>query len=165
MRSRALGLALFAIACGEPLTPAGDPSIAISPIALGDPTFVRNDGRTVDPSGPWLLHFWATWCGPCRTELPSLLEAARAEGVADRVLAVSIDENPTAIRTFFRAGPPLEVVREPSGALARTLGVGALPDTYLIDPMGRAVRRIARSLDWSRPEHRAWLALELTAAP
>src|SRR5690606_28852367 len=109
--------------------------------------------------GPLLLHFWATWCAPCRRELPALIEAAREHGV--RVVVVSMDAEWPAVRAFFGGSPPPMVVREPAGTPVRALGVRALPDSYLIDAEGRATRRIAGALDWSEPEHRAWLARTL----
>lgn len=153
-------------ACGA--ESARDPSVAITPIELGVIVVEHEDGavrgRRELGQGPLLVHFWATWCVPCRRELPALLAAAREAGVGDRVLAVSTDASWGPVRGFFDGAIPAPVVREPAGAAARALGVSSLPDTYLLDAQGRATRRIAGALDWSRPEHRAWLAATLAAA-
>lgn len=133
-----------------------DPSAPITPLALGEATLEgAGRERREAPAGPYLLHFWASWCAPCRRELPALLEAARELDVA--VVALSTDDDWRPVSAFFAGPPPPEVLREPNGRLARTLGVSALPDTYLIDAEGRAIRRIAGARDWTDPPTRAWL--------
>ena len=155
-------LVSLSLACGTSEEPR-DPSVAITPVVLPPAGFEAEDRTRMDATArPVLLHFWATWCAPCRRELPSLLAAARDAGVDDRVIAVSLDQDWAAIATFFGADVPRGVVREPTGTTARTLGVSTLPDTYLVDGTGRVTRRIARPLDWERPEHRAWLAASLS---
>ena len=61
---------------------------------------------------PVLVHFWATWCVPCRTELPGLIAAAREEDV--RILAVT-DEPWDAVSAYFNVQIPEGVGRDPSG--------------------------------------------------
>ena len=154
--SIALGLAL--LACDRAAPAATDPSVAITPIPIDEgATLERASGaRSALGGGPVLLHFWATWCAPCRRELPALIEAARASDA--RVLAISLDPAWPPVRAFFDGEAPPEVARDPSGELARALGVSSLPDSYLVDSEGRAVRRIAGALDWSAAAHRRWLA-------
>lgn len=163
-REIALVLALVALACGS--DEFVDPSVAITPIRIEPATFERASGERLDVGelrGPYLLHFWASWCLPCRDELPALIEAAR--GHEGRVVLLGMDEDWAPVRAFFGGTPPAMVAREPAGRVARTLGVRALPDTYLVDAQGRAVRRVGRALDWSRPGYRAWLARMLAAPP
>lgn len=152
-------LAAVLLACEAHAPAASDPSAAITPMPIDSMTLEHADGARLEVRAlerPILLHFWATWCTPCRRELPVLLEAAREHDA--RVLAVSTDSEWAPVRAFFDGAPPPAVVRDPSGVLARALGVSSLPDTYVVDGEGRATRRIAGPLDWSTPEHRAWLA-------
>jgi thiol-disulfide isomerase/thioredoxin len=125
---------------------------------------VRADGTSLRASelrgGPVLLHFWATWCAPCRTELPGLLELARSEPGL-RVVALSLDEDWPVVRRFFSDAVPPEVVRDPSGAWLGAYGVSALPDSYLIARDGGAVLRFAGARAWDGAAARELMALHV----
>jgi len=150
-----VALGLVAVACEDP--PPTDPSAAITPMALSATDLELAGGESApDFDRPTLLHFWATWCAPCRRELPTLLElAGDVEGV--RVLAVS-DEPWSTLEAYFAPEPvPRWIARDPAGELARALGVRTLPDSYLVDAAGVARRRVAGSRDWASPPIRAWV--------
>lgn len=101
-------------------------------------------GRTV------LLHFWATWCPPCREELPGLLELGRAlsaEGKLE-VIAVSLDTDWAAIRQFFGGAVPAEVVLEKSGLSQASYDLSTLPDTYLLSADGVLQARFGGARNW-----------------
>ena len=112
---------------------------------------LRHDGALQPPSElrgrPVLLHFWATWCPPCREELPGLLRFARSRPGL-RVIAVAVDDDWAAVGQFFDGDVPAEVVRDPSGVLVKQYGVGGLPDTYLLDRGGIARMRFAGARNW-----------------
>ena len=110
---------------------------------------------------PVLLHFWASWCPPCREELPALLELARDHPDLDVVL-LSLDDDWAVVRDFFGATIPPEVVRDPSGALRKTYEVGALPDTYLLKPGDGTALRFAGARPWASSEARAVLEAQLS---
>ena len=112
---------------------------------------------------PVLLHFWATWCPPCRKELPGLLLLGRELSRDDRLqlVAISLDENWEAIRSFFPGEVPAEVMRDQLGSGAQTLGVSTLPDTYLLGPDGVVRLRFQGPRDWRTPLARESLAKEL----
>lgn len=109
-----------------------------------------------------LVNFWATWCVPCREEMPSL-ERLRAslEGRRFVVLAVNLAEPETRIRRFLESVPvgfPILLDRE-AGA-AKTWQAKVLPATYIVGPDGAIRYRHLGELDWSKPEVRdAILAL------
>ncbi len=118
----------------------------------------HRDGRAqqvVWGEGVTLVHFWATWCVPCREELPGLLEATRSSGVP--LLAVS-DEPWETIGTFFEGRIPEGVVRVGAGEAAARFGVSGLPDTFIVDEDGRIVARVGGARDWSGRGARAFLA-------
>lgn len=103
------------------------------------------------PGRPRLLHFWATWCAPCRDELPALIRAARRFEPTIEVLLVSVDGDWAPVRAFFPQGPPPGVFRAEARAVNITLGVGALPDTRVLDASGRTVLKLDGVQDWARP--------------
>ena len=113
----------------------------------GEGQLVRSTSRRFQ-----LVHFWATWCPPCRKELPTLLEMARQNQARLDVWAVSTDREWSAVQRFFEGDVPSIVVRDRSGDGARAYGVTSLPDSYLIDPRGRVRARFSGAQDWSAPE-------------
>jgi len=110
-------------------------------------TLAAQRGRLV------LLHFWATWCAPCRVELPALLELGRELCGAERcaVVAAAVDDDWPAVRKFFAGAIPPEVVTVPADVAERLYGVSTLPDTYLVDAEGTLRRRFLGGRDWQDP--------------
>jgi thiol-disulfide isomerase/thioredoxin len=101
---------------------------------------------------PVLLHFWATWCEPCRAELPTLMALSREQRVA--VLLVSVDESWPVIEHYFDADVPAEIMLDHEGELRRAFAVSTLPDSYLLDGEGRPVARVLGARDWASEEAR-----------
>jgi peroxiredoxin len=106
-----------------------------------------------------LLNFWATWCAPCRAELPALQALQRslaADGLA--VVAVSVDAGPSEAVARFAAGRGLDfpVLLDPGEDVARRYGVGAYPTSVVIDRQGRIVHRAPGAFAWDAPESVAW---------
>lgn len=98
-----------------------------------------------------VLNFWASWCEPCRAEMPTLQQLPQVLG-EDRVavLAVNFKEGPRRIAQFTQAaGVTLPVALDPQGDVARAWGVKVFPTTVLVDPGGRARQRIRGEVDWS----------------
>uniref|UniRef100_A0A2I2MG99 Thiol-disulfide isomerase or thioredoxin n=1 Tax=Leptospirillum ferriphilum TaxID=178606 RepID=A0A2I2MG99_9BACT len=104
--------------------------------------------------GRWvLLNFWATWCVPCRQEIPTLVRLSRQmDGRKVVLLSVAMDNDPDKIRHYLKKTPvdyPVLLGQE-SHVDGRYIGMG-LPETYLIDPEGYLVGKAAGSRDWSGP--------------
>ncbi|WP_101340156.1 TlpA family protein disulfide reductase [Cereibacter azotoformans] len=115
-----------------------------------------------DWRGRWVVaNFWATWCAPCREEMPTLdrLEAEMG-GEGFSVVTVATGRNAVpGIRKFFEEAEVthLPVLRDPKSALARQIGVMGLPVTLVLDPEGREVARLIGDADWDSPEAMAVL--------
>ena len=103
-----------------------------------------------------LLNLWATWCVPCRQEMPTLdrLEA-RLGGKDFLVIALSIDRKGVdAVRDFYRevGVEKLAIYLDPSGKGSRGLAIPGVPATLLIDQEGREVARKMGAAEWDGPE-------------
>jgi thiol-disulfide isomerase/thioredoxin len=103
-----------------------------------------------------LVHFWATWCTPCRTELPTLIDYAADTGA--RVVLVSADTDWDVIGHFFDGKVPPSVVLDASGGARRGFRVSTLPDTYLLNAQGRLAARFHGPRDWREQAARAELS-------
>ncbi len=113
--------------------------------------------------GKWVvLNFWATWCPPCRHEMPGLDKVQADMGGADLVVVtVATGRNPVpAMEKFFtEAGVAhVEKLRDPQSALARKMGVVGLPMTVILDPEGREVGRLIGDAEWDGADARKVLA-------
>jgi thiol-disulfide isomerase/thioredoxin len=99
------------------------------------------------------LNFWASWCEPCRTEMPTL--RVLAELYSDRltVLALNFKERPSTVARFAQAtATTLPVLLDPQGEHARAWGVKVFPTTVLIGADGRPRWRVQGEWDWSSTE-------------
>lgn len=112
-------------------------------------------------NGQWVvLNFWATWCAPCRKEMPSLQALESAMGDDFAVVTVATGRNSVeGIDTFFaEAGiTSLPKLRDPKSELARNMGVLGLPLTVILNPEGQEVARLIGDADWNSPDAKAML--------
>jgi thiol-disulfide isomerase/thioredoxin len=100
---------------------------------------------------PVLINFWASWCEPCRAEMPALEQlAARHRKAGLVVLSVNYKEAPEVIRKFLDARPfSLPVLLDAEGDAAGAWTPRVFPTTVLIDRSGRARQSVMGELDWS----------------
>ncbi|MDP2345883.1 MAG: TlpA disulfide reductase family protein [Deltaproteobacteria bacterium] len=118
----------------------------------------RGEKRALTTAGRvTLVHVWATWCKPCREELPELL-ALQEDGVV--VVAVSVDESWEVIDHFFAGRAPANVVRASHDEVRASFGVDKLPTTFVVDAGGRIRFRLAGGQPWNAGPTRAWLAAQ-----
>ena len=101
-----------------------------------------------------LLNFWATWCVPCREEMPAmerLSQRFRDRGLV--VLAISVDApgSPAVVPFAKELGLTYPIGLDPKMALARQYGVRGLPASFLLDRTGAVVGRALGSRDWDSP--------------
>lgn len=125
--------------------------------------FLTQDGSEMtlqDYEGKFiLLNFWATWCAPCRHEMPTLSELETLYGGDTfKVVTVATGRNkPQAMEKFFQdiGVDNLPLHRDPTQGLARDMAVLGLPVTVIIDPQGDEIARLRGDANWSSPEARA----------
>src|SRR5260370_20856881 len=101
-----------------------------------------------------LLNIWATWCVPCRKEMPTLDRLQAKLGGADfEVVALSIDRRMDAVRKFFaEVGiQKLAMYLDSSAKATLELGAVGLPTTLLLDREGREVCRLTGPAEWDSP--------------
>jgi thiol-disulfide isomerase/thioredoxin len=96
-----------------------------------------------------LINFWATWCEPCRAEMPSLQALQNRQGESVVVLAVNYKESPETVRRFAqREGWTLPIISDPQGVLAKRWGIGIFPTSVLADAQGRVRVLVRGECDW-----------------
>jgi thiol-disulfide isomerase/thioredoxin len=139
---------------------------AAAPAPVPDTAFTTNDGDSTSLAafrGKYvLLNFWATWCAPCRKEMPMLSALQTEFGDDDfTVLTIATGRDDAAkINRFFESMSITNLPRhrDPNQSLARKMGVFGLPVVVLIDPLGNEIARLTGPADWSSPESRALIA-------
>jgi thiol-disulfide isomerase/thioredoxin len=164
--------------CVQGLRQAGVSLLSPQPAGGTAPAFELQtlDGRIVKLSDfggrPVLINFWATWCAPCREELPHLARLARelAETPVNLVL-ISVDEGWAPVSELAQEageedqGSPWSLVArilrgespgvlsllDPSERVARSYGTFKYPETYLVDGSGALVRRFVGPKAWGHP--------------
>jgi len=114
-----------------------------------------------------LLNIWATWCWPCRKEMPTLDRLQAALGSEHfRVLTLSIDtEGLDKVKKFFADlnVQNLPIYIDPTTRVSGDLGVSGLPTTLLIDPNGQELARLIGPAEWDSAEMQALLKKHIAA--
>lgn len=102
-------------------------------------------------AGQWvLLNFWATWCHPCREEMPSLDRLSRHFKDRLLVVAISVDEHWDSVSQFFlQQPPPFVLAWDREKKLAHYLQTEKFPETFLVNPQGQVMARFVGPRDWS----------------
>ncbi len=116
-----------------------------------------------------LLNLWATWCVPCREEMPALDKLQAALGGANfEVVAINIDRGgPDKARDFLKeiGVNKLALYTDPSGKLFSTIRAVGMPTTLLIDREGREIGRLVGPADWASPEAKTLIEAAIAAHP
>jgi peroxiredoxin len=129
------------------------PDFRVVDLATGDSISLREHyGGQVT-----LVNIWATWCGPCKEEMPAMEVVYRELAPRGfKVAAVSIDEADPATVTAFAAelGVTFDLLQDRSGLIQRTYQTTGVPENFLLDRDGVIVKRIIGAHDWSSKVNR-----------
>jgi peroxiredoxin len=129
------------------------PDFTAVDLATGDSVSLRERYR----GQVTLVNIWATWCIPCRVEMPAMqavYDSLRGEGF--RIAAVSIDEgDATEVRNFAaELKLTFDVLHDPSGRIQQIYQTTGVPESFLLDRDGVIVKRVIGAHDWSAPVNR-----------
>lgn len=140
--------------------------------APAERTWVRKQFQLTTLRGfPVVLHFWATWCGPCLQELPEMIQLAerlRPKGVS--FVAIAIDDSWATVDTFFRQNPQLKkmtdhmvLVLDPDSSIAKKYGSSRFPETFLINDQLLMDNKFIGAQPWNDPRMQPYLDALRTA--
>jgi cytochrome c biogenesis protein CcmG, thiol:disulfide interchange protein DsbE len=157
--------AVFGVALAIKLRPQ------LEPVEIGSraPAFTATDLRAHKPATiadyrgkVVLLNIWATWCAPCRAEMPSMEKLyKKLPGTDFRIAAVSVDgdafhpegsQDPSGIMAFTRnLGLTFDILHDPSGEIRKAYDIFGVPESYVIDRDGVIVKRVIGAANWEDP--------------
>ncbi|HET8633689.1 MAG TPA: TlpA disulfide reductase family protein [Gemmatimonadales bacterium] len=140
------------------------PDIDVVNLATGDTVDLRDQykGKVT------LLNIWATWCVPCRQEMPSMQKAyARLKDEGFAIAAVSIDEGgPEDVLAFTREfGLTFDILHDRSGRISTLYQTTGVPESFLLDKDGVIIKRVIGAHDWSSPANIALIERLLGKVP
>jgi len=127
---------------------------------VGIPNFLVKDleGKTVqlkDFQGQVvIISFWASWCGPCLEEFPSMIELVEKMKGQVKLMAISQDSERSEIDAFLRAfpkskHPDIFILWDQDHAIGKQFGVERLPESYVAGKDHKLVRKIVGSINWA----------------
>ena len=162
--------AIFGVALAIKLRP----QLNLLEIGSNAPEFHATDLRTSKPvtldtyrGKVVLVNIWATWCPPCRAEMPSMERLHKKFAGSDfRIAAVSVDGDafypdkeqtkPAQILAFAdELGLTFDILHDPSGAIRRAYDIFGVPESFVVDRDGVIVKRIIGAADWEAPVNEA----------
>ncbi len=125
------------------------PEFILKDLAGRDVSLASLRGKVV------FLNFWATWCPPCKEEIPSMVRLNQAmTGKPFQMLAVSIDEGGKgAVEAYFaRTGITLPSLNDKDQRVGKMYGITGVPETFIIDGKGVIIKKVIGGMDWGAPE-------------
>lgn len=146
-------LAVMASGCSKKEVPAQEgaaaPDFTLSDLSGKQVQLSSLKGKVV------LVNFWATWCPPCREEIPSMVKLNQImQGKNFQMLAISVDEGgKQAVQEFFRQnGVTLPALLDTDGSVSRRYGTTGVPETFIVDGKGMIRKKVIGGVEWSSPE-------------
>jgi len=154
-----------ALVLGVTLALRFSPEIRAVAPGTSAPEFAATDVRTGEPRDlasyeghVLLVNVWATWCEPCRVEMPSMQRTY--ETLAERgfrIAAISVDAGkPDAVREFAdELNLSFDVLHDPDGTIQRVYQTTGVPESWMIDRHGIIVKKVIGAHEWDTPANLA----------
>ena len=101
------------------------------------------------------LNFWATWCGPCRFEMPSMEKLyQRFNGKGLEIVAVNLQEDRKSVQSYVdELGLSFPVLLDTTGRIGATYGARSIPITYLVDRKGNVIAGTVGTREWNTEDY------------
>ncbi len=134
--------------------------VKVAPVEAPNFTLKDIEGKTASLNNfrndVVFLNFWATWCGPCKEEMPSMeVLHKRYKGIGLSILAVSSYERRQKVDNYIKRNSyTFPVLLDLDGSVAKKYRTSFVPTTFLIDRSGRIVGKVLGSRDWDSPAAR-----------
>lgn len=140
-RLEALGFYVFP--APEPIPP-----FPVKTLKGADASLAALNGKVV------LLNFWATWCPPCRMEMPSIqVLYDKVKGTAFDIMAISVSEKSSTVTDFLKNNPySYPMYLDESGSASAPFAGRGIPTTFILDKQGRAIAGIIGARSYDGPE-------------
>jgi thiol-disulfide isomerase/thioredoxin len=160
---------LMTVIFGTALAVKLRPQLDLLEVGDAAPSFHGTDLRTGQPATlsdyrgkVVLLNVWATWCPPCRVEMPSMQRLhQKLAGTDFRIVAVSVDgdafhpedsQDPAGILAFAKGmGLTFDILHDPSGAIRKSYQTTGVPESFVIDRDGFIVKKVIGAAEWDGP--------------
>jgi len=124
------------------------------------------DGKTVNfkdfEGRVVIVNFWASWCGPCIEEVPSLIKLIKEFDGKVQLIAISGDSNREDIDVFLKSFPELKaanitLIWDEDRSLMKLYNITRLPESMVADKSLRMVKKLAGSIDWYTADSKAYM--------
>ncbi len=156
---------VMALVFGTALAVKIRPQIDLIRVGSRAPEFHAGDVRTGRPvtleqyrGRVVLLNLWATWCQPCRVEMPSLERLSRRLGSDGfRVVAVSIDDDADSVVAAYarQLGLSFDILHDPSAAIKQAYQATGVPESWVINRDGVIIKKVIGASEWDGPVNEA----------
>ncbi|PYO38206.1 MAG: hypothetical protein DMD29_13965 [Gemmatimonadetes bacterium] len=137
------------------------PQMALLGVGSKAPAFTAVDLRSGRPATlenyrgkPILLNIWATWCAPCRVEMPALERLSKKFAGTDfRVVAVSVDQDDSTVVDAFvkELGLSFDILHNQAGDIRQRYQTTGVPESFVIDRDGRIIKKVIGPAEWDGP--------------
>ncbi len=137
----------------------------VKPMAVGEqvrPVSLPNLNNEIQglPAGKvMLVNFWATWCPPCRKEVPSMVEVyEQLKGKGLEIVAISTDRSRSDVDKFVKEqNMSFTVLHDADSQVAQSYGVFRYPETFIVDKKGVVQQHLNGAVEWTDSQFVAYL--------